>query len=39
VLPKSFPEWYQHGVYMGSKTGPKWDQIRSVQKYRFSIDL
>ena len=31
------PKWRQHGIKMGSKTGPTWDQIPSPQKHRFFI--
>ena len=37
--PQKLPELCQNGVKMGSKTGPKWDQIRSAQKCRFLIDF
>ena len=37
--PQNLRKWSQNGVKIGSKTGPKWDQIRSAQKCRFLIDF
>ena len=37
--PQILPKWRQHGVKMGSKTGPTWDQIPSAQKHRFFIEF
>ena len=37
--PQTLRKWSENGVKIGSKTGPKWDQIRSAQKCRFLIDF
>ena len=37
--PQKLLKWCQNGVKMESKTGPKWDLIRSNQKCRVSIDF